>query len=137
MKDGSPVGQPQNRSDSNASAKGRVVAGAARRSWSCERCGVKASWVAGPARGRPASWSDDATGIHCLSCRRAIAGELALAAAQPHRTSTAPRIRTAGIISFEIARDPGRSNSVIARVCRTSVPAVSRVRSSLPDGGSS
>ena len=79
----------------------------------------------------PADWGKIEGQLHCLGCRRTVAGERAVEAADPEQAETVTRIRTAGVIRFEIERDPTRSNSVIARACRTSVPAVTRVRGEL------
>ena len=76
----------------------------------------------------PPGWGKVDVKLHCLACRRALAGERAVEAADLDKTETVTQVRTAGVIRFEIERDPERSNSVIARVCRTSVPAVLRVR---------
>ena len=97
-------------------------------SWVCKRCQVRASWLPGGKGGMPPGWSKDGAQLHCLACRRTLAGERAVEAADPGRTEAVTRVRTAGMIRFELERDPERSNSVIARVCRTSVPAVLRVR---------
>lgn len=100
----------------------------ATKSWVCSRCDVRASWLPGGDGGTPPGWGKVGTQLHCLACRRAVAGEAAVEAAELDKTETVTRVRTAGVIRFEIERDPSRSNSVIARVCRTSVPAVLRVR---------
>ena len=97
-------------------------------SWVCSGCDVRASWMPGAEGGMPPGWGKVNAELHCLACRRAMAGERAVEAADLGKTETAARVRTAGLIRFEIERDPERSNSVIARVCRTSVPAVLRVR---------
>ena len=99
-----------------------------RKTWICERCEVRASWLPGGKGGMPPGWGTDDAQLHCLSCRRTLAGERAVEAAELDQTETVTRVRTAGMIRFELERDPERSNSVIARVCRTSVPAVLRVR---------
>ena len=100
----------------------------AAKSWVCSRCDVRASWLPGAEGGVPPGWGKVDAELHCLACRRALAGERAVEAADLDKTETITRVRTAGVIRFEIERDPTRSNSVIARVCRTSVPAVLRVR---------
>jgi hypothetical protein len=105
-----------------------LMAKAKETNWVCSRCDVRASWLPGGEGGTPPGWGKADGQLHCLACRRAIAGEEAVAAASPDQTEAVTRIRTAGVIRFEIERDPTRSNSVIARACRTSVPAVTRVR---------
>ena len=104
-------------------------------SWVCSRCEVKASWLPGGEGGMPDGWDKIDRQLHCLSCRRLVAGERAVEAADPDQADTVTRIRTAGVIRFEIERDPTRSNSVIARACRTSVPAVTRVRGDMTPSG--
>lgn len=104
-------------------------------SWICSRCGVRASWLPGTEGRMPAGWGKIGRRLHCLSCRRLVAGERAVAAADPDQAESVTRIRAAGVIRFEIERDPSRSNSVIARACRTSVPAVTRVRNDMTPSG--
>ena len=99
-----------------------------KKNWVCTRCDVRASWLPGAEGGVPPGWGKEDAQLHCLACRRALAGERAVEAAKLDKTDAVTRVRTAGVIRFEIERDPSRSNSVIARVCRTSVPAVLRVR---------
>ena len=109
------------------------------KSWVCSRCDVRASWLPGADGGVPPGWGKVDSQLHCLACRRALAGERAVEAAELDKAETVTQVRTAGVIRFEIERDPERSNSVIARVCRTSVPAVLRVRGGMasPEQGSS
>jgi hypothetical protein len=98
-------------------------------SWTCARCGVTASWMPGTGTDRPANWAKIDGDLHCLVCRRAVAGELGVEA-DPEDTTAASRAktRTAAVVEFEIRRDPSRTNGEIARSCRTSVPAVVKVR---------
>ena len=107
----------------------RETAGA--ETWICGRCEVRASWLPGSEGGMPSGWGREDGELLCLGCRRARAGEEAAEAAGTDKAEPVTRARTAGMIRFEIERDPERSNSVIARVCRTSVPAVTRVRGHL------
>ena len=67
----------------------------------------------------------------CLLCRRAAAGERGVEAAGPTSGEKMVRARTASVIEFELDRDADRSNSVIAKVCHTSVPTVVKVRNGL------
>ncbi|HKG36356.1 MAG TPA: hypothetical protein VKA89_07975 [Solirubrobacterales bacterium] len=99
------------------------------KSWTCGRCGVTASWMPGTGEGRPADWEEVEGELHCLVCRRAVAGEEGVEAEDEEKNAaTRARIRTAAVIEFEIRRDPSRANGTIARACRTSVPAVVKVR---------
>ena len=112
-----------------AHVKNRNPVGA--ETWICGRCEVRASWQPGSEGGMPSGWGREDDELLCLGCRRARAGEEAVEAAGTDKAESVTRARTAGVIRFEIERDPERSNSVIARVCRTSVPAVTRVRGDL------
>jgi hypothetical protein len=79
--------------------------------------------------GRPPEWRDDGNGLYCLGCRRAIAADAGLEAAEGEMTHAGrARARVAALVEFEIRRDPDRANSVIARTCRTSVQAVAKGR---------
>jgi hypothetical protein len=79
--------------------------------------------------GRPANWRHVGGELHCLGCRREVAADEALDAAPADDTAAGrSKARTAAMIEFEIRRVPGRANSVIARACRTSVPAVAKAR---------
>lgn len=81
------------------------------------------------AVGRPPDWRQQDDGLYCLGCRRAVAAEAVVDAA-PAETTIADRakFRAAALVEFEIRRTPERTNSRIARTCRTSVPAVVKAR---------
>lgn len=101
-----------------------------RTSWTCTRCQVIASWMPGSeAGGRPADWREDGEELYCLGCRRAVAADAGIEGA-PSDTPVADlaKVRSRAMIEFEIRRTPERSNSLIARACRTSVPAVVKAR---------
>lgn len=81
----------------------------------------------------PADWIEIDSELYCLGCRRVLAGE---AAAEVGDGANATReqllqLRKAGTLEFEIRRDPDRPDRAIARACRTSVPAVAKVRNRL------
>jgi hypothetical protein len=99
-------------------------------SWTCSRCEVTARWMPGTiGGGRPAEWTEDGDELYCLACRRANAAEQGLEAAPDEKTNEGKaKVRAAALVEFEIRRDPDRANSVIARACRTSIPAVVRAR---------
>ena len=99
-------------------------------SWTCTRCQVTARWMPGSiGGGRPAEWREEGDELYCLACRRAVAAEEGLAAGPEETTNEGrAKARAAALVEFEIRRDPGRANSLIARACRTSVPAVRRAR---------
>ena len=99
--------------------------------WTCGSCGVRATRMPGFQIQRPSGWRMEEGEVTCLLCRRAEAGEQGVEAAEPTTGEKTVRIRTASVIEFELDRDPDRSNSVIAKVCHTSVPTVLRVRGDL------
>ena len=103
---------------------------AERTTWTCSRCRVTASWMAGSeGGGQPVDWRQDGEELYCLGCRRAVAADAGVETA-PEDTpiSDLARVRTRAMVEFEIRRMPERSNSLIARACRTSVPAVVKAR---------
>ena len=99
--------------------------------WTCEACGVRATWMPGFGTGRPPGWTEEDDEVRCLSCRRVAAGERGVEAVEGASGEKLVRVRTASVIKFELERDADRSNSVIANVCHTSVPTVIKVRDSL------
>ena len=99
--------------------------------WTCEGCGVRATRMPGFGTGRPQGWTKEKGEVTCLLCRRAAAGEAGVEAAGPTTGEKMVRIRMASVIAFELGRDSDRSNSVIAKVCHTSVPTVIKVRNGL------
>jgi hypothetical protein len=104
--------------------------------WTCARCQVTVRWMPGyePLE-LPSAWVADGDEAYCLACRRELAAE-AGADAAPAGTTTRRRaeLRAAALIDFEVSRDPERSNSEIARVIGTSVPAVVKSRERLSAG---
>lgn len=106
---------------------------AAATDWTCERCGVTVSFMAGAADpGMPSSWVDRDGVLHCLGCRREMAGE-AGTAELPEDAPAADRQKrhSHARIEFEIARDPERPDQQIAKACHTSVVAVRKARERL------
>lgn len=106
----------------------RTMAPAAIR-WSCARCGVSAGRIDGKRVALPATWSRSGKRIFCLSCSRALAGEVAAesAPADCSREDLA-RIRRTALIEFEIGRSPDAPDRTIAQACRTSTGAVAAIR---------
>ena len=82
--------------------------------------------------GLPPGWSDESGVIHCLSCRRELAAEAGLDTA-PADASVKDRaqLQKHARIEFEIERDPDRTDGEIARIVRSSVPAVRSARERL------
>lgn len=101
--------------------------------WTCERCGVTVSFMAdAPNPGMPATWVDREGVLHCLGCRRDLAGE-AGTADMPEDAPAADRQKrhSHARIEFEVSRDPARPDNQIAKSCHTSVVAVRRARDRL------
>lgn len=80
----------------------------------------------------PQSLSREDGEILCLTCSRALAGEVAMDSA-PTESSREDlvRLRRTALIEFEIARAPEAPNRRIALACRTSSSAVAAVRDRL------
>lgn len=104
--------------------------------WTCDGCGVSARRMNGEHISLPNAWANSTEGKFCLLCRRERAGSAALDSAPTDSTREARvRLRRAALLEFEVSRVPDRSNGVIAKACRSSVPAVAeaRRRLQLPD----
>jgi hypothetical protein len=103
-------------------------------SWTCSGCQVTVSWVPGTGAhdGLPQNWVDGAEGRFCLQCRRANAQESALVEeGEDLGREERMKLRRDALIEFELRRTPERPDSAIARACRSSVPAIGKVRSRL------
>lgn len=98
--------------------------------WTCARCAVTVSFMKGTAApAMPATWNSEEGVLHCLDCRRSLAGDagvLGLAADAP--VEQRQRQRSHSRIEFEIGRDPTRPDNKIAKACHTSVIAVRNAR---------
>lgn len=82
--------------------------------------------------GGPSAWIQDGGRVYCLGCRRELAAEAAIDDAPPDATAQRrAQLRAGALVEFEIKRDPDRSNGEIARVVRSSVPAVLKARQRL------
>ncbi len=97
--------------------------------WRCDRCEVTARWMAGFERTLPSTWIVEDGLVHCLACRRALAGEAGIG---EHAMTPAGRVRARrdATVEFEIGRNAERSNQVIARACGTSAAVVAGARRS-------
>jgi hypothetical protein len=105
------------------------MAHASARQWTCEGCGVSASRIDGERAPLPDSWASSVEGEFCLGCRRQRAAEAALDAAPPDSSrDTRFNLRRAGLIEFEVRRVPERTDSTIAKACRSSASAVAAAR---------
>ncbi len=104
--------------------------------WTCDGCGVSVRQMNGERTSLPDAWASSTEGRFCLLCRRERAGSAALDSAPTDTTREARvRLHRAALLEFEVSRVPDRSNGVIAKACRSSVPAVAeaRRRLQLPD----
>jgi hypothetical protein len=100
--------------------------------WKCARCGVSVGRIDSAPAELPDSWTKAGQAFHCLSCRRALAGEAAIDAAPPESSrEDLVRIRRTGLIEFELRRDPESPDRTVARACGTSPSAVAAVRETL------
>jgi len=100
--------------------------------WTCDDCGVRASWLDGQPATEPSGWIDSEEGRLCLACRRSRASEAALAGA-PGGISRGDyrQIRRTALIEFEVRRAPEHRDGRIASDCGTSPVAVAAVRRKL------
>jgi len=98
--------------------------------WTCARCEVTVSFMEGTAKpAMPPTWGADAGLLHCLECRRSLAGDAGvLSLADDAPAEQRQRQRSHARIEFEIGRDPTRPDSRIAKSCHTSVIAVRKAR---------
>jgi hypothetical protein len=102
--------------------------------WTCVRCEVTASFMAGSEHtGPPADWAELDGELYCLGCRRVLAGEAAAGGEGAEGASREEllQLRKTGTLEFELRRDPDRPDRAIARACHTSAPAVAKVRDRL------
>jgi hypothetical protein len=100
--------------------------------WTCARCGVSVGRIDASPAELPDSWSQAGQESHCLSCRRALAGDAALDMAPPESSrEDLVRIRRNGLIEFELRRDPESPDRTVARACSTSPSAVAAIRQAL------
>jgi hypothetical protein len=98
--------------------------------WTCERCRVTVSWRADvKSPEMPASWSNEGGELHCLNCRRDLAGEAGLAGlADDAPAADRQKLHSHARVEFEIKREPDRPDNQIAQVCHTSVISVRKAR---------
>lgn len=101
--------------------------------WTCERCRVTVSWRADvKSPEMPKSWSDEGGELHCLNCRRDLAGEAGLAdLPEDAPAADRQRLHSHARVEFEIKREPNRADNQIAQVCHTSVISVRKARERL------
>jgi hypothetical protein len=109
------------------------MAKASATAWTCDRCQVTVSWSSGEkSRTLPTGWAKRGKTIHCLACRRELAGEEAVEALGEDATTQARQKASAsGRVEFEIRRDPSVADGEIAKAARTSIAAVRSARERL------
>lgn len=105
------------------------------REWACARCGVRVRRQDGEPAALPATWASGVDGEFCLGCRRSLAAEAAVdGAPEGIDRSARAKLRRAGLIEFEVRRSPERTDSSIAKACRSSASAVAAARRRLQLG---
>lgn len=106
---------------------------AAPNTWTCARCEVTVSFTADVEdTSMPSTWVSEEGELYCLSCRRDMAGEAGLEGVDENAPSQRrQQIRSKARIEFEIQRDPGRQDNVIAKACGTSIVSVRKARARL------
>jgi hypothetical protein len=102
-------------------------------SWTCARCEVTVSFSPEVERpSLPSTWAPVNGELHCLGCRRELAADEGLEAAEEGLSSQRRlQIRSQARVEFEIKRDPSRQDNQIAKACGTSVFKVRKVRTNL------
>ena len=102
------------------------------RMWTCSRCRVKVTFPRGGHQPpSPTGWARCDGEWRCLGCRREQVAESASAGAGSERSRTRRRALT----EFELVRDPGASDQLIAKRVRCPTALVGPVRASLRDAG--
>jgi hypothetical protein len=97
--------------------------------WTCDHCGVSISQMGGERVELPDTWDRSSEGTYCLICRRERAAQAALDAAPANSPIDArAKLRREALIEFEVMRRPDHGDGIIAKACRSSVPAVAAAR---------
>ena len=98
--------------------------------WTCARCQVTVSWMAGTERPQlPGTWSREEGELYCLACRRERAGEAASAALDVETPAERRgQVESRARIEFEMRRRPDSHDARIAKACHTSLKAVKQTR---------
>jgi hypothetical protein len=100
--------------------------------WTCDGCRLAVSQMDGSQTALPEDWARSERGLICLLCRRDLAAEEAIASAPGDSPiQVRAELRRAALIEFEVRRNPGHPDGVIARTCRSSAPAVAKARQRL------
>ena len=97
-------------------------------SWTCDGCGVVASYGAGTVEPKqPEGWMREHGAWLCLRCRR----EHAMDEASNGTTAENKAQRRRALTEFELRRDPDASDQLIGRRARCPSRAVKPVRTAL------
>jgi hypothetical protein len=100
------------------------------RSWTCTRCGMTTSYLAGAkAPRKPEGWAREKDGWRCLRCRR---DEVVEAVSEEGGDKAAQR---KALIEFELMREPEANDRDIARRAGCQAPLVGPVRAALRKEG--
>jgi hypothetical protein len=98
------------------------------RTWTCSRCHVRVTFPSGgPQPPTPTGWAQIDGEWRCLGCRRQEVAESASAGNGADRNKRRRRALT----EFELMRDPGASDQLIAKRVRCPTALVGPVRASL------
>jgi hypothetical protein len=102
------------------------------RMWTCTRCQVTVSFPPdGQQPASPTGWAQCDGEWRCLGCRRQQVAESASEGTGTERN----RRRRRALTEFELVRDPGASDQLIAKRVRCPTALVRPVRASLRDAG--
>lgn len=99
--------------------------------WTCATCQVTARYTDPSRVDPPAGWTEDHGSWRCLACGREAAVEAALAAAGPK--AKPGRVKGEALARFELLRNPGRTDAMIAKAAGTYAAVVRGVRSELAE----
>lgn len=90
---------------------------------------MTSTWTNGLEKGSaPPNW-EKANGLYyCLACRRERAVDAALEQVGDVGIEARAKARSQAVVTFEILRDPDRTEGEIAKAARTSIGAVRKAR---------
>ena len=90
---------------------------------------MTSTWTNGLEKGSaPPNW-EKVNGLHyCLACRRERAVDAALEEVGDVGIEARAKARSQAVVTFEILRDPDRTEGEIAKAARTSIGAVRKAR---------
>jgi hypothetical protein len=101
------------------------------KSWTCSDCGVRVSFAPGAVSASPQNWIEDASGWHCLGCRR----QAAMAATAGDGDGSISQQRRQALVEFEILRDPEARDFEIAKRAKCATSRVRPIRKALVQSG--